>query len=411
MFTIALKDIRQYFKDKTAVFLSLLLPIALMTIFALMYGGIGKSEKSRPVNLLFTDQDKTDLSQEVFSTLDAEEGLNLEPKSYEEAETLIKKGKRTAVLVLYKGFQDSVESGKKIPMELFYDEAKEIEMGLLQQALWSNLFGITMKKGIKGKVNTWIKDKNPDLSDSELEDIQAQVAEQFDGFNNSEEQSEIEENSELPMTALVGEKKNGNLGLVQAIAGIAIMMLLFSVSASGASLLKEKEDGTFRRLLIAPISPSGILYGKMLSTLFMAVLQLTVMFLYSWLALGLDIFINLPALILMILCAAIACSSFGIFMASVCKSRKQVESLSTLIILVISAIGGSMMPLFFMPAIMKKLAVISVNYWAMEGFFDIFWRQLPLIDILPKMIVLLGIGALLTTISVISFRRNLLKMV
>ncbi|WP_157471378.1 hypothetical protein [Marinifilum fragile] len=47
----------------------------------------------------------------------------------------------------------------------------------------------------------------------------------------------------------------------------------------------------------------------------------------------------------------------------------------------------------------------------MEGFFDIFWRQLPLIDILPKMIVLLGIGALLTTISVISFRRNLLKMV
>ncbi|GAB7087732.1 ABC transporter permease [Marinifilum fragile] len=411
MFTIAIKDIKQYFKDKTAVFLSLLLPIALITIFALMYGGIGKSEKSRPVNLLFTDQDKTDLSQEVFSTLDAEEGLKLESKTYQEAETLIKKGKRTAVLVLYKGFQDSVEAGKKIPMELFYDEAKEIEMGLLQQALWSNLFGITMKKGIKGKVNTWIKDKNPDLSDSELEDIQAQVAEQFDGFNNSEEQSEIEENSELPMTALVGEKKNRNLGLVQAIAGIAIMMLLFSVSASGASLLKEKEDGTFRRLLIAPISPSGILYGKMLSTLFMAVLQLTVMFLYSWLALGLDIFINLPALILMILCAAIACSSFGIFMASVCKSRKQVESLSTLIILVISAIGGSMMPLFFMPAIMKKLAVISVNYWAMEGFFDIFWRQLPLIDILPKMIVLLGIGALLTTISVISFRRNLLKMV
>ncbi|WP_282014592.1 ABC transporter permease [Marinifilum flexuosum] len=411
MFTIALKDIKQYFKDKTAVFLSLLLPIALITIFALMYGGIGKSEKSRPINLLFTDQDKTNLSQEVFSTLDAEEGLKLEIKSYDEAETLIKKGKRTAVLVLYKGFQDSVETGKKIPMELFYDEAKEIEMGLLQQALWSNLFGVTMKKGIKGKVNTWIKDKNPDLSNSEIEDIQAQVAEQFEGFNNSGEQSEIEENSELPMTALVGEKKNGNLGLVQAIAGIAIMMLLFSVSASGASLLKEKEDGTFRRLLIAPVSPSGILYGKMLSTLFMAVLQLSVMFLYSWLVLGLDIFINLPALILMILCAAIACSSFGIFMASVCKSRKQVESLSTLIILVISAIGGSMMPLFFMPAIMKKLAVISVNYWAMEGFFDIFWRQLPLIDILPKMIILLGIAAVLTTISVISFRRNLLKMV
>jgi len=411
MFTIALKDIKQYFKDKTAVFLSILLPIALMTIFALMYGGIGKSKESRPITLLFSDQDNTELSKEVYTTLNEEKGLQLISKTYPEAEKLVKKGKNSAVLVLYKGFQDSVETGKKIPMELFYDEAKEIEIGLLQQALWSNLFGVTMKKGIKGKVNTWIREKNPDMAESEIEDIQAQVAEQFEGFNNSDESSEIEENSELPMTALVGEKKNGNLGLVQAIAGIAIMMLLFSVSASGASLLKEKEDGTFRRLLVAPVSPSGILYGKMLSTLFMAILQLTVMFLYAWLALGLDIFINLPALVLMIVCAAIACSSYGIFMASVCKSRKQVESLSTLVILLISALGGSMMPLFFMPAIMKKLAVVSVNYWAMEGFFDIFWRQLPLIDILPKMLILLGIGAILTTIAVISFKRNLLKMV
>ena len=197
-----------------------------------------------------------------------------------------------------------MEAGNKAPMELFYDEAKEIEMGLLQQALWSNLFGITMKKGIKGKVNTWIKEKNPDLSDAELLDIQAQVEEQFTDFDNSDDSKEMEKKSNLPMTAIVSEEKNGNLGLVQAIAGTAIMMLLFSVSGSGASLLKEKEDGTFRRLLVSPISPSSILYGKMLSTLFMAVLQLTVMFLYSWLALGLDIFINLPALLLMILSAS-----------------------------------------------------------------------------------------------------------
>lgn len=410
MFTIALKGIKRYLKDKTAVFLSLLLPIALITIFALMYGGIGSKKESRPISLLFSDQDNTELSKEVYTELNNEDGLNLIIKPYKEAEELIRKGKNSAVLVLYKGFQDSVDSGKKIPMELFYDEAREIEMGLLQQALWSNLFGVTMKKGIKGKVNNWIKEQNPNLNNSQITDIQAKVEEQFIGFESSEESSEIEENSELPMTALVSEEKNGNLGLVQAIAGIAIMMLLFSVSASGATLLQEKEDGTFRRLLITPINPSEILFGKMLSTLFISVLQLTIMFIYSWLVLGLDIFINLSALILMILCSAIACSSFGIFMASVCKSRKQVESLSTLIILVISALGGSMMPLFFMPVIMKKLAVISVNYWAMEGFFDIFWRQLPLIDIMPKMMILLGIGAVLTTISVIAFKRNYLKM-
>ncbi|MDE5421226.1 ABC transporter permease [Ancylomarina sp. DW003] len=410
MFNLALKDIQQYFKDKTAVFLSLLLPIALMTIFALMYGGIGGSKESKPITLLFTDQDNTEISKEVYVKLDSLDGLKLVNKPLAEAKKLIKKGKSASAFVLYKGFQDSVISGQKLPMELFYDEAKEIEVGLLQQALWSNLFGITMKRSMKGKINDWLVEKNPDLSSSELDEIQEHISEQFNEFEQTENDSEIKEDSGLPMTALVSEKKDGNLGLVQAIAGMAIMMLLFSVSASGASLLKEKEEGTLRRLLVAPISPQSILYGKMLSTLFLAILQLTVMFLYSWLALGLDIFINLPALILMILSSAIACSSFGIFMASVCKSRKQVESLSTLIILVISALGGSMMPMFFMPAIMQKIAVISVNYWAMDGFFDIFWRQLPIADIIPNVLVLLGIGFGLTAISVISFRKSILKM-
>jgi len=410
MFNLALKDIQQYFKDRTAVLLSLLLPIALMTIFALMYGGIGGSKESKPITLLFTDQDKTELSQEVYEKLDSLDGLKLVNKPLSEAKELIKKGKNASAFVLYKGFQDSVNSGQKLPMELFYDEAKEIEVGLLQQALWSNLFGITMKKNIKGKIDDWIVEKNPELSADEIDDIREQIAEQFDGFEKSEDNGELEEDSELPMTALVGERKNGNLGLIQAISGVAIMMLLFSVSASGASLLTEKEEGTLRRLLVAPISPSNILYGKMLSTLFLAILQLTVMFLYSWLVLDLDIFINLPALILMILASAFACSSFGIFMASVCKSRKQVESLSTSVILVLSALGGSMMPLFIMPAIMQKIAIISVNYWAMDGFFDIFWRQLPTIDVLPNVLILLGIGFGLTTISVISFRKTILKM-
>ena len=156
-------------------------------------------------------------------------------------------------------------------MELFYDEAKKIEIGLLQQALWSNLFGITMKKSMKGKIDDWIVEKNPYLSSSEIDDIRVKISEQFDSFEKSEDKSELKEGSGLPMTALVGEKENGNLGLIQAISGVAIMMLLFSVSASGASLLTEKEEGTLRRLLVAPISPSNILYGKMLSTLFLAI--------------------------------------------------------------------------------------------------------------------------------------------
>jgi len=87
MFTIALKDIRQYLKDRTAVLLSLLLPMVLITIFALMYGGIGKPKESRPISLLFTDQDNSELSKEVFTTLNDQDGMQLFAKHSEEGNT------------------------------------------------------------------------------------------------------------------------------------------------------------------------------------------------------------------------------------------------------------------------------------------------------------------------------------
>ena len=70
----------------------------------------------------------------------------------------------------------------------------------------------------------------------------------------------------------------------------------------------------------------------------------------------------------MILTTAFAVSSFGIFLVAIAKSRQQLSGLSTIVIMAMSAIGGSMVPLFIMPAIMQKIAVVSVNYWGIQGF-------------------------------------------
>ena len=45
-----------------------------------------------------------------------------------------------------------------------------------------------------------------------------------------------------------------------------------------------------------------------------------------------------------------------------------------------------------------------------EGFFDIFWRQLPLLDILPKMGILLAIGLGMTLVSTVLFKKNIVAL-
>jgi ABC-type multidrug transport system permease subunit len=212
----------------------------------------------------------------------------------------------------------------------------------------------------------------------------------------------------------MNNSKEGNLvGLVHAVAGTSVFMLLFSVAGIGGSLLDEKQEGLLKKLLCSPIPPDYILFGKLVYANIISIIQLSIMFIYAWLVFGLDIMPHLPSLILMIFTIAFACSGFGIVLASFAKTRQQVQGYSSIIVLVMSGIGGSMIPIFVMPVIMQKMAVFTVNYWGIQGIYDIFWKLLPLTDItfLSRVFVLLCIGFVLNFIALLMFRRNILKMV
>ena len=408
MLKLAIKDLKLMIHDRRAVILTLIVPIALISLFAFAFGGSGKSNDTNPISIFISNQDSTDVSQNVISKLDTLKSLDIKLLPLENAKEEVKKGSRVAVLALYKGFKDSVESGKNYPMELFYDQSRQIEAGLLQQVLFSNLMGIIGMKSIKGNIHKMIDEENPGLNKKELGEIHTKVDEQITKFESSDKNPD--KNFMGMKTTPMFSKSENNLGLIQAVAGVAIMMLLFSVTGMGSGMLTEKEEGTLKKLLYSPVRPSSILFGKMVSTIIVSIIQLTVMFLFAWLAFGLNIFIDVPSLIVMILSTAFACASFGIFIASIAKTRKQVESFSTRVILIMSAIGGSMVPIFIMPAIMQKIAVVSVNYWGIQGFYDIFWRHLPISDVMIRVVVLLGIGIFMMAISIKNFNKNILTI-
>lgn len=404
--TILKKDLKLYFSDKKGVLLTFLMPILLITLFAFAFGGTKGTSKSKPIELLVVDIDSTTDSKSVIANLDSLSGITLIPKNVDEATDLVLKGKYVAVLIFDKGFQDSILAGNTLPMELKYDAAREIEMGMLQGVLMQELMGAVGKKMIKYKMSSYFDSNystmNPTTRTKIFDDMDS------DNIGMGSSMNSID----LKMTSVVKEaSKKGNLGLIQAVAGTAIMMLLFSIAAIGGGLLDEKEAGTLKRLLYSPLKPTDILFGKMATAVVISILQLVVMFVYSWLVFGLPIFTDVPSLILMILATAFAVSSFGMFLVAIAKSRQQLQGLSTIIIMIMSAIGGSMIPLFIMPAFMQKIAVVSVNYWGIQGFYDIFWRGLPLVDILPKMGVLILIGTGMMLISIRMFKKNVLKLV
>lgn len=404
MWNIISKDLRLFILDRKALVLSLLLPIALISLFVFAYGGVNdKNTKTPPKRILLADEDSTTTSRNIVKSLDSIPGIAWEEVSLEQGKAHVLKGDRIAVLVFYAGFEDSINNGKNYPMELLYDESRENEVGLLQQALIGNLMETIGRQSVEKNIKKKVLDKYGYLSSDILTDIESDISSSFS------DDSGVSPSYNLTVTSIKVEERI-NWALIQAVAGTIIMMLLFTMMGTSGTILEEMEEGTLKRLFLSPTRPATIFFAKYITAFIVGFIQMTILLLFAWIAFGLDLFANFVPLLFTVIATAFACSSFGSFLASISKTRKQLESFGMIVILVMSAIGGSMIPLFIMPPIMRKIAVISVNYWSIESFYDVFGRLLTLQDILPNLAVLFGMGIVMLLISHQLYRRNIVRM-
>jgi ABC-2 type transport system permease protein len=86
-------------------------------------------------------------------------------------------------------------------------------------------------------------------------------------------------------------------------------------------------------------------------------------------------------------------------LASMCHSRGQLGAVSTLLILMMSSLGGSMFPRFLMPESVQKAGLFTINAWAIDGFTKVFWRDLPVTALWPQVSVLLAVGIVLFALA------------
>ena len=403
MKTILKKDLLLFFGDKKAVMLTFLMPIGLITLFALAFGGTGTDTDVNPLVICIADEDNSTESKKLIASIDSLDALIVKSGTWVEMSDNVKKGKYAVALRVKKKYNDSIDLGFA-GFELIYDDAKNAEAGMIQGILTGQLFSQTGQGSIKKKVISKMEEQFGE-ADEETKNL---IYENIDEMMN--ESSFTESSSDLIQVNKITSPVEINPALVHAVAGTSVMTLLFAVAAIGASLLDEKEKGTLKKLLLAPINPIHLLFGKMASAIVIGILQLLVMLVFAQLVFGLPILTNLPALLILVFFTAVTCAAFGIFLASVCTSRKQIEGLSTVTVLVMSALGGSMMPLFFMPSFMQNFAVFTVNYWSIQGFFDIFWREFEWSTFLMRMLVLLGMSTFMLLLAIPFFKKNILRL-
>ena len=69
-------------------------------------------------------------------------------------------------------------------------------------------------------------------------------------------------------------------------------------------------------------------------------------------------------------------------------------------------LGGCMIPVMFMPAIMKNLSVISPIKWAILSIEGAIWREFTVVDMLLPCGILLAVGAVGITVGTRMLQRS-----
>lgn len=105
-------------------------------------------------------------------------------------------------------------------------------------------------------------------------------------------------------------------------------------------------------------------------------MQLTVLIIFGHVVFDLNLGSDIVALIILISAIVLASTGLGLLVAVLVATKDQADSVSMMLTLIMSAIGGSWWPLFIEPQFMQDLARLTITAWAMDGFHNLLYFDL-----------------------------------
>jgi ABC-2 type transport system permease protein len=189
---------------------------------------------------------------------------------------------------------------------------------------------------------------------------------------------------------------------------IAFMLLLFVAVQSAQGILDDRDRGTLDRIATGPAGMGVIVTGKFAFLAAQGLVQTALVFTVAWLVYGVDLPGRFGAWLPVAATSSMAAAAIGLMLVVDCRTRVRAQVLPTIAILIMSALGGSMVPRFFMPDWAQKLGWLTPNTWALEGYSAVFWRGEPLAAVLPYCGVLAAFTAVALGLTY-WFARGLLR--
>jgi ABC-2 type transport system permease protein len=154
-------------------------------------------------------------------------------------------------------------------------------------------------------------------------------------------------------------------GTAQDVIGPLVFSSTLSLQIVGMSLLSERTWRTWEMLRATPATAAELLVGKAVPVLAVLLLQQAVVIGYGAGIAGLGI--SGPFLLLLaILVWSLMLLAAGSLLATLVRGHSQLAVLTSVGAIVLSTLGGALLPVSMMPAVARHVAPATPGYWAIS---------------------------------------------
>jgi ABC-2 type transport system permease protein len=369
-------------RDRAALAMSFLLPALFFLIFAAIFSG-ATGEQLR-LTVAIADELEDEISTRLVRAIRNDPALasvGEQNLSADQVREWVRKGTADVGMIIRSDAEplDSLGGFGPAPIIIVSDPVRGVAVPMLKGQVQKAYFA-AMPDVALGSVMDLIEDQFIEITEDQRADLES-------GLDELREEAEVGATTGWGFEDLFADEsvagQSGAANHVAYYAGaVAILFLLFSAVHGAISLLEERDSGILDRILAGPGSIGVLVNGKFIFLVTQGFVQVGVIFVIAWLMHGVDLPGHVLPWSVTTLLASAAAAALALVIAAACRTKRQAQTLANVAILVISALGGSMVPRFFMPQFVQDLGWLTPNTWALEAYTATFWRDEPVASLL-----------------------------